>query len=134
MTKKKSKKDIKAERKMLVSVIEKAVRSEKENSLDDFPALVVANERRIKQLNLTPGVKLSQEGEWRWRGIKEHLGLQKKGNYFIWYNVLFNTNTLKLYIGNQEEHFAECETVDGSLELNKLLELFLKNKKNKNTI
>ena len=59
---------------------------------------------------------------------------QKKGNYFIWYNVLFNTNTLKLYIGNQEEHFAECETVDGSLELNKLLELFLKNKKNKNTI
>ena len=31
MTKKKSKKDIKAERKMLVSVIEKAVRSEKEN-------------------------------------------------------------------------------------------------------
>ena len=78
MTKKKSKKDIKAERKMLVSVIEKAVRSEKENSLDDFPALVVANERRIKQLNLTPGVKLSQEGEWRWRGIKEHLGLQKK--------------------------------------------------------
>ena len=48
MTKKKSKKNIKAERKMLVSVIEKAVRSEKENSLDDFPALVVANERRIK--------------------------------------------------------------------------------------
>ena len=83
MTKKKSKKDIKAERKMLVSVIEKAVRSEKENSLDDFPALVVANERRIKQLNLTPGVKLSQEGEWRWRGIKEHLGLQKKGNYWL---------------------------------------------------
>ena len=63
MTKKKSKKDIKAERKMLVSVIEKAERSEKENSLDDFSALVVANERRIKQLNLTPGVKLSQEGE-----------------------------------------------------------------------
>ena len=59
---------------------------------------------------------------------------KKKGNYFIWYNVLFNTKTLKLYIGNQEEHFAECETVDGSLELNKLLELFLKNKKNKNTI
>ena len=83
MTKKKSKKDIKAERKMLVSVIEKAVRSEKENSLDDFPALVVANERRIKQLNLTPGVKLSQEGEWRWRGIKVHLGLQKKGNYWL---------------------------------------------------
>jgi len=83
MTIKKSKKDIKAERKMLVSVIEKAVRSEKENSLDDFPALVVANERRIKQLNLTPGVKLSQEGEWRWRGIKEHLGLQKKGNYWL---------------------------------------------------
>ena len=83
MTKKKSKKDIKAERKMLVSVIEKAERSEKENSLDDFPALVVANERRIKQLNLTPGVKLSQEGEWRWRGIKEHLGLQKKGNYWL---------------------------------------------------
>ena len=46
MTKKKSKKDIKAERKMLVSVIEKAVRSEKENSLDDFPALVVANEKK----------------------------------------------------------------------------------------
>ena len=83
MTKKKSKKDIKAERKMLVSVIEKAVRSEKENSLDDSPALVVANERRIKQLKLTPGVKLSQEGEWRWRGIKEHLGLQKKGNYWL---------------------------------------------------
>ena len=59
---------------------------------------------------------------------------QKKGNYFLWYNVLFNNNTLKLYIGNQEENFAECETVDGSLELNKLLELLLKNKKNKNTI
>ena len=59
---------------------------------------------------------------------------QKKGNYFIWYNVLFNIKTLKLHIGNQEEHFAECETVEGSLELNKLLELFLKNKKNKNTI
>ena len=59
---------------------------------------------------------------------------QKKGNYFIWYNVLFNTNTLKLYIGNQEEHFAECKSVEGTLELNKLLELFLINKKNKNTI
>ena len=59
---------------------------------------------------------------------------QKKGNYFIWYNVLINIKTLKLHIGNQEEHFAECETVEGSLELNKLLELFLKNKKNKNTI
>ena len=59
---------------------------------------------------------------------------QKKGNYFIWYNVLFNIKTLKLHIGNNEEHFAECETVEGSLELNKLLELFLKNKKNKNTI
>ena len=59
---------------------------------------------------------------------------QKKGNYSFWYNVLFNTNTLKFYIGNQDEHFAECETVEGSLELNKLLELFLKNKKNKNTI
>ena len=59
---------------------------------------------------------------------------QKKGNYSFWYNVLFNTNTLKLYIGNKEEHIAECETVEGSLELNKLLELFLKNKKNKNTI
>ena len=59
---------------------------------------------------------------------------QKKGNYFIWYNVLFNIKTLKLHIGNQEEHFAECETVEDSLELNKLLELFLKNKKHKNTI
>ena len=59
---------------------------------------------------------------------------QKKGNYFIWYNVLFNMKTLKLHIGDQKEHFAECETVEGSLELNKLLELFLKNKKNKNTI
>ena len=59
---------------------------------------------------------------------------QKKGNYFIWFNVLFNTKTLKLHIGNQEEHFAECETVEGTLELNKLLELFLKNKKHKNTI
>ena len=59
---------------------------------------------------------------------------QKKGNYFIWFNVLFNTKTLKLHIGNQEEHFAECETVEGTLELNKLLELFLKNRKHKNTI
>ena len=59
---------------------------------------------------------------------------QKKGNYFIWYNVLFNIKTLKLHIGNNEEHFAECKTVEGSLELNKMLELFLKNMKNKNTI
>ena len=59
---------------------------------------------------------------------------QKKGNYFIWYNVSFNTKTLKLHIGNREEHFAECEIVEGSLELNKLLELFLKKKKHKNTI
>ena len=59
---------------------------------------------------------------------------RKKGNYFIWYNVKFNTKTLKLYIGNQEDHFAECKSVDGTLELNKLLELFLTNKKNKNTI
>ena len=59
---------------------------------------------------------------------------KKKGNYFLWFNVLFNTNTLKLYIGNQEEHFAECKSVEGTLELNKLLELFLTNKKNKNTI
>ena len=59
---------------------------------------------------------------------------RKKGNYFIWYNVKFNTKTLKLYIGNQEEHFAECKSVEGTLELNKLLELFLTNKKNKNTI
>ena len=59
---------------------------------------------------------------------------KKKGNYFIWYNVLFNTKTLKLYIGNQEDHFAECKSVEGTFELNKLLELFLTNKKNKNTI
>ena len=59
---------------------------------------------------------------------------QKKGNYFIWYNVKFNTKTLKLHIANQEEHFAECTFVDSTLELNKLLELFLTNKKNKNTI
>ena len=59
---------------------------------------------------------------------------RKKGNYFIWYNVTFNTKTLKLHIGNQEEHFAECKSVEGTLELNKLLELFLTNKKNKNTI
>ena len=59
---------------------------------------------------------------------------QKKGNYFIWYNVTFNTKTLKLHIGNQEKHFAECKSVEGTLELNKLLELFLTNKKNKNTI
>ena len=59
---------------------------------------------------------------------------RKKGNYFIWYNVTFNTKTLKLYIGNQEEHFAECKSVKGTFELNKLLESFLTNKKNKNTI
>ena len=59
---------------------------------------------------------------------------QKKGNYFIWYNVRFNTKTLNLHIGNQKEHFAECKSVEGKLELNKLLELFLTNKKNKNTI
>ena len=59
---------------------------------------------------------------------------QKKGNYFIWYNVSFNTKTLKLHIGNREEHFAECKSVEGTLELNKLLDLFLTNKKNKNTI
>ena len=59
---------------------------------------------------------------------------RKKGNYFIWYNVKFNTKTLKLYIGNQEEHFAECKSVEGTFELNKLLEFFLTNKKNNNTI
>ena len=59
---------------------------------------------------------------------------RKKENNFIWYNVIFNTKTLNLHIGNQEEHFAECKSVDGTLELNKLLELFLTNKKNKNTI
>ena len=59
---------------------------------------------------------------------------RKKGNYFIWYNVTFNTKTLKLYIGNQEDHFAECKSIEGTFELNKLLELFLTNKKNKNTI
>ncbi len=59
---------------------------------------------------------------------------RKKGNYFIWYNVSFNTKTLNLHIGTQEEHFAECKSVEGTLKLNKLLELFLTNKKNKNTI
>ena len=59
---------------------------------------------------------------------------EKKGNYFIWYNVTFNSMTLRLHIGNQEEHFAECKSVEGIFELNKLLELFLTNKKNKNTI
>tara|TARA_B100000214_G_scaffold343329_1_gene291733 strand:+ start:167 stop:550 length:384 start_codon:yes stop_codon:yes gene_type:complete len=59
---------------------------------------------------------------------------QKKGNYYIWYNVSFNTKTLKLHIGNQKEHFAECKKLDDSLELNKLLELFLINKKNETTI
>ena len=59
---------------------------------------------------------------------------RKKRNYFIWYNVSFNTKTLKLHIGNREEHFAECKSVEGTLELNKLLDLFLTNKKNKNTI
>ena len=59
---------------------------------------------------------------------------QKKGKYFIWYNVTFNTMTLKLHIGNQKEHFAECNSVHDTSELNKLLELFIINKKNKNTI
>ena len=59
---------------------------------------------------------------------------RKKGNYFIWYNVTFNTKTLKLYIGNQEDHFAECKSVGGTFVLNKLLELFLTDKKNKNTV
>ena len=59
---------------------------------------------------------------------------RKRGNYFIWYNVTFNTKTQKLHIGNKEEYFAECKSVEGTLELNKLLKLFLKNKKNKNTI
>ena len=59
---------------------------------------------------------------------------RKKGNYFIWYNVSLNTKSLNLYIGKQEEHFAECKSVEGTLELNKLLELFLINKKYKNTI
>ena len=59
---------------------------------------------------------------------------RKKGNYFIWYNVSFNTKTLKLHIGNQKEHFAKCEKFNGLLELNKLLELFLINKKNETTI
>ena len=57
-----------------------------------------------------------------------------KGNYFSWYNVKLNTKTLKLHIANQEDHFAECETVHSRFELNNLLELFLVNKKNKNTI
>ena len=58
----------------------------------------------------------------------------EKKEITFWYNVTFNTKTLKLYIGNQEKHFTECKSVKGTFELNKLLELFLTNKKNKNTI
>ena len=59
---------------------------------------------------------------------------RKKGNYFVWYNVSFNTKTLNLHIGKQEEHFPKCKSVEGTFELNKFLELFLTNKKYKNTI
>ena len=58
----------------------------------------------------------------------------KKGNSLTWYNVVLNTKTLRLHIGKQNNFFAQCEKVKSSVELNNMLEYFIKNEKNKNTI
>ena len=58
----------------------------------------------------------------------------KKGNFLTWYNVVLNTKTLRLHIGKQNNFFAKCEKVKSSIELNNMLEFFIRNEQNKNTI
>ena len=58
----------------------------------------------------------------------------KKGNSFNWFNVLFNTKTLRLHIGKQNKFFAQCEKVKSLIDLNNMLEFFIKNEKDRNTI
>ena len=58
----------------------------------------------------------------------------KKGHSLTWHNIVLNTKTLRLHIGKQNNFFAQCEKVKNSAELNNMLEYFIKNEKNKNTI
>ena len=71
------------EEKMEKSYIDEAGRVEIEESLDDFPAIKRKNEKRIQKIKLSQGVRLSINGEWRWRGMKDHLELKKVGNYWL---------------------------------------------------
>jgi hypothetical protein len=73
----------KEEEDMEKSVIDEAGRVEIEESLDDFPAIKRKNEKRIQKIKLSQGVRLSMNGEWRWRGMKDHLELKKVGNYWL---------------------------------------------------
>ena len=65
------------------SVIDEAGRVEIEESLDDFPTIKRENEKRIQKIKLSQGVRLSMNGEGRWRGMKDHLELKKVGNYWL---------------------------------------------------
>ena len=62
MSKKKSKKDIKAERKMLVSVINKQKKTEEKREKINIPETIKATNNRIKNLKLSEGSKLQVVG------------------------------------------------------------------------
>ena len=65
------------------SAINLSIQQEEEESRVDLPARKKEKENKIQKIKLPPGVRLSMSGEWRWRGIKNHLGLQKIGNYWF---------------------------------------------------
>ena len=65
------------------SAIDLSIQQEEEESRVDLPARKKENEKKVQKIKLPPGVRLSMSGEWRWRGIKDHLGLQKVGNYWL---------------------------------------------------
>ena len=83
MSKKKSKKDIKAERKMLVSVINKQKKTEEKREKINIPETIKATNVRIKNLKLSEGSKLSSGGIGRWMSILDTHDLKFKNHLWI---------------------------------------------------
>ena len=89
MSKKKSKKDIKAERKMLVSVINKQKKTEEKREKINIPETIKATNVRIKNLKLSEGSKLSSGGIGRWMSFVHKFSLEFKGHLWIPVRVSF---------------------------------------------
>ena len=83
MSKKKSKKDIKAERKMLVSVINKQKKTEEKREKINIPETIKATNVIIKNLKLSEGSKLSSGGIGRWMSILDTHDLKFKNHLWI---------------------------------------------------
>ena len=78
-----SRKEIKAERKMLVSAIRQAERKEKEQSRVDLPQRIIEAEERIRRRPLPKGSELTSGGMGRWKSIQDTCDLKPNGIYWL---------------------------------------------------